>query len=308
VFPKQPATWTLRLVPKLESSINSSQRMTLCVHFQSMDDLILSTLEENFTSEFMKTPFRFAARLLLGHLLRTVRTSWTEQDLEVAALTQEVEIWNMDDMNWLSVLCAFDRTTRISIEEWLGEWHSQTSSIKLSAVTTGQRQLRLHVDVPSHPVLVTACLEVKGLNMVTPTATLGQPILADLTMCLANTREENVEASFEIASSDSWLVGGKRKGDVKLTRNPIRIPIILFPQHQGHALLPPVSVKCRKRGQGTSDEDAWTEVASDIYNPMHGRSILISADIQNTTVEVSGRLPDGGTGRLVASARRGEFG
>ncbi|KAK4940275.1 hypothetical protein LTR10_019595 [Elasticomyces elasticus] len=308
VFPKQPATWTVRLVPKLESSIIASQRMTLCVHFQSLDDLILSTLEENFTSEFMKTPHRFATRLLLRHLLKTVRTSWTEQDLEVAALTQAVEIWNMDDMNWNSVLCAFERTTRTSIEEWLSDWHSQMSTIKFSAIKTAQRQLRLHVDVPSHPVLVAACLEVKGLNLATPTATLGQPILADLTMSLANTREKNVEASFEIATSESWLVGGKRKGNVKLTRDPIRIPVILFPQHQGHALLPSVSVKCRQQGQGTGDEDAWTDVASDIFNPMHGRSILIGADTQSTTVEVSGRLPDGGTGRLVASARREESG
>ncbi|KAI1615246.1 hypothetical protein EDD37DRAFT_684185 [Exophiala viscosa] len=308
VFPKQPATWTVRLIPKLESSITASQRMTLCVHFQSMDDLILSTLEETFATAFLKTPYRFAARLLLCHLLKTVRTSWTEQDLEVAALTQEVEIWNMDVMNWSSVLCAFERNTRTSIEEWLSDWHSQTSTIKFSTMKTIQRQLRLHVDISSHPVLVAACLEVKGLNMATPTATLGQPILADLTMSLANTREKNVEVSFEIATSDSWLVGGKRKGIVTLTRDPLRIPVILFPQHQGHALLPSVSVKCRKQKQSSGNEDAWTDVASEVHNPMHGRSIHISSDIQSTTVEVSGRLPDGGSGRLIASARREEFG
>lgn len=308
VFPKQPATWTVRLVPKLESSVDATQRLTLSVNFQSMDDLILSTLEEKFTSDFLTTPHRFAARLLLGHLLKCVRTSWTEQDLEVAALTQEVEVWKMDDMDWPSVLCAFDRTNRTSIEEWLNNWHSQTSTIRFSAITTAQRQLRLHVDVPPHPVLVAACLEVKGLNLAKPTATLGQPILADLAMSLANSRELDVEASFEIATSDSWLVGGKRKGNVKLTTNPIRVPVILFPQHVGHALLPSVSVKCRKRRQSTGDGDSWTDVTNETHNSMHGRSILITPDIQSTTVEVAGRLPDGGTGRLVASAGREAFG
>ncbi|KAK5236740.1 hypothetical protein LTR47_001918 [Exophiala xenobiotica] len=308
IFPKQPANWTVRLVPMHNAIPAATHRLTLCVDFQSIDDLILSSLEENFLSELLKTSHQFAARLLVGHLLDRVRISWTEQDLEMAALTQEFEIWNMDDMDWPSVLCAFDHDTRSELECWLQDWHVQPSPVKFSSAKVTPRQVRLHVDIAPHPVLVTACLEIDDIGSRPRTATLGQPILADLVMYLANSKEADVEASFEVTASESWLVGGRRKGNVQLTSKPTRIAVILFPQHAGHALLPTITVRCRKKAKGTGDEDAWADLACDVHNPLQGRSILIAPDLQSTTVEVIGDLPNDGTGRLVSIRRRGGVG
>ncbi|KAK7885202.1 hypothetical protein LTR67_010693 [Exophiala xenobiotica] len=308
IFPKQPANWTVRLVPMYKAIAAATHRLTLCVDFQSIDDLILSSLEENFLSELLKTSHQFATRLLVGHLLDRVRISWTEQDLEMAALTQEFEIWNMDDMDWPSVLCAFDHDTRSELECWLQDWHAQPSPVKFSSAKLTPRQVRLHVDIAPHPVLVTACLETDDIGSKPRTATLGQPILADLVMYLANSKEADVEALFEVTASESWLVGGRRKGNVHLTSKPTRIAVILFPQHAGHALLPTITVRCRKKAKGTGDEDAWADLACDVHNPLQGRSILIAPDLQSTTVEVIGDLPNDGTGRLVSIRRRGGVG
>jgi hypothetical protein len=307
VFPKQPACWTVRLACKQGHVFEIAERMTLALDYQSLDDVMLEVLENDFRSEIAKTPYAFAGKLLVSHLLSWVRTSWTEQDLEVAGLLQEVEIWRMEDMNWPSVLCAFDRKTRLGLEEWLHSWHSDRPALAFSSANTPLRQLRLHVDVPPPPVVISATWKLDALRY--HTATIGQPLQAEVVMCLANAREE-VEGAFEIeASSESWLIGGRRKGSVKLTSAPTRVRIVLFPQTLGHALLPIITVKCRKRSKSSGDGgDAWTEVTSDVHNPDQGRSILITPDLRSTTVEVFGGMPDAGTARLIASTGRGGVG
>ncbi|OAP57908.1 hypothetical protein AYL99_08646 [Fonsecaea erecta] len=305
VFPKQPANWTVRLVPRNENVAEASRRLTLVVDFQSLDGIMLAILEKQFTKELTKSRHSFAARLLTSHLLERVRTTWTEQDVEVAGLTQEFEVWKMEDMDWPSVLCAFDRKRRAEIEEWLRDWHSRTPPIKFSSSKVPQRQLRLFVDIPPRSILFSAFLDAKWSRPPHPTATIGQPLLAEIVMKLEDRVEGELEASFEIAAlSDSWLVGGRRKGNVQLGSETIRMHVVLFPQHLGHLLLPSVSVKCRKRIR-SSGKDEWAELLTDVQNPAHGRSILITPDLRSTTVEVFGAIADEGAGRLVASGSRG---
>ncbi|KIW12890.1 hypothetical protein PV08_08077 [Exophiala spinifera] len=301
VFPKQPASWTTRLVPSTPTAIGVTQKLTLCVDFQAVDELILSSLEDNFISELSKTRHHGTARLLAGHLRNRVRTSWTEQDLEVAALTEEVEIWSMEDMDWQSVLCALDSQTRREVELWLQDWHAQTKPIKLLVDKAQTRQLKLYVDIAPHPLLITACLDIHCAKPESPTAIVGQPMLADLVMRLSNAREDEVTAQFEVSNSDSWLVGGRRKGHMQLSSKASRTRVVLVPQHIGHALLPTITVKCRKQKKGSGGEEVWTEVVSDVHNPMHGRCIEIIPSIRSTTVEVFGDTPTDGSGRLLSS-------
>ncbi|KIW28759.1 uncharacterized protein PV07_04633 [Cladophialophora immunda] len=305
VFPKQPANWTVRLVPRDANAANASRRLTLVVDFQSLDGVMLAILETHFTRELANSKHAFAARLLTSHLLERVRTTWTEQDVEVAGLTQEFEVWKMEDMEWPSVLCAFDRHRRAEIEDWLRDWHSRTPPIKFSSSKVPQRQLRLFVDIPPRPVLVSAFLDAKWSTAPHPTATIGQPLLAEIVMKLEDQIEGQVEGTFEIAApSDSWLIGGRRKGNVQLGSETVRLQAVLFPQHLGHLLVPSVSVKCRRRVR-SAGKDEWLDVMTDVQNPAHGRSILVTPDLRSTTVEVFGLIPDEGAGRLVASGSRG---
>ncbi|KAJ9601945.1 hypothetical protein H2200_013504 [Cladophialophora chaetospira] len=308
VFPKQPANWTVRLVPKRKHVESTTGRMTLVVDFQSLDGVIFALLETHFTQELLKSEHAFAARLLTSHLVERVRTTWTEQDLEIAGLSQEFEVWRMEDMQWGSVLCAFDKNTKASIETWLREWHSRTTPIKLSSSQVPQRQLKLFVDVPPKPVLISAFLDVASLAKAGSTATIGQPIAADFTVKVEDRGEQELEGSFELSAPlDSWLIGGSRKGSVQLTEQAFRTRIVLFPQQLGHLLLPTITVRCRRKVH-TNSKAEWTDVMSDVHNPGHGRSILVTPEMRSTTVEVFGAIPDEGTGRLVASESRGGVG
>jgi len=307
VFPRQPASWTVRMVPKNEDACKASRRLTLMVEYQCLDDVILSALEEHLKSALLSSDYGFAERLLSSHFVEQVRGAWTEQDLEVAGLSQEIEIWDKEDLDWPSVLCAIDRSERAGLEAWLSSWHAQSLPIQLSETGWGHRQLRLHVDVPASPLVVAAHLQIRKRGSEEVTATIGQPLLAVLELSLSRPQSEAVEGVFELAAvADSWLIGGRRKGNVQLQREPIQIPTVLFPQQIGYLLLPTVTIKCRRkisRGEKGS-RDSWTEVHSEVFNTGQGRSILVTPDLRSTTVEVFGAAPDTGTGRLVATRHR----
>ncbi|KAK5045083.1 hypothetical protein LTR84_010231 [Exophiala bonariae] len=307
VFPRQPASWAVRLVPKNEDASRLSRRLTLVVDFQSLDDVILLALEHHFKSALVSSPYASAAKLLSSHLLEQVRGTWTEQDLEVAGLMQEMEIWDEADLNWSNVLCGIDRNQRTGLEEWLSSWHAQSSSIGLQGTDWAKRQLKLHVDVPPPPLIVTAHLQINGRWGGPMTATLGQPLLARLTLSLTASQQEEVEGMFElVAVADSWMIGGRRKGNVKLQHKSIEIQIVLFPQQVGHLLLPTITIKCRRRTNrgGKGGRESWIEVNSEVYNASHGRSVLVIPDLRSTTVEVFGPNPEFGTGKLVVAKPR----
>jgi hypothetical protein len=137
-------------------------------------------------------------------------------------------------------------------------------------------------------------------------ATVGQPIAAELQLKLVASGMDGLEADFEVVvPTDSWLVGGRRKGSISLTRQPTTIAIVLFPQHPGYLLLPTVTVRCRRlQGKSDNDRKSWTTVNCDIYNPTQGMTVLVTPDLSSTTIEAFGPVLDDGTGRLLASERR----
>lgn len=307
VFPRQPTSWTVRLVPTNEEASQASGRLTLVVDFQSLDDVILAALEHQFKTALHQSAYASVARLLSSHLLEQVRGAWTEQDLEVAGLMQEMEIWDEKDLDWPSVLCGIDRKDRHGLEAWLSSWHAQSPPIQLRGTEWAKRQLRLHVDLPQPPLIVVAQLQIHGTRAGEATTTVGQPLLATLELSLSRPQVDQVEGIFElVAVADSWLIGGRRKGNVRLNHESVQIQTVLFPQQVGHLLLPTVTIKCRSRTRrgDTGGRDSWIEVNSEVYNAAHGRSVMVIPDLQSTTVEVFGAAPEAGAGKLVAARHR----
>jgi trafficking protein particle complex subunit 10 len=296
VFPKHPASWTVRLRDNKNGNANP-EKMTLVVDFQSLDGVILALLEWRFVRDIAQSDYAFAARVLVTHLLEVVRTTWTEQDVELAGLLQEFRIWAMEDMAWSAILCAFDKPMREGLENWLRAWHASTPPISLSDRDVPWKQLRLNVDIPLRPLLVEAYLDLHGRDVVY----VGQPVIADLVIRLLSDVESSSEASSElIAPSDTWLMGGWRKGTTNLTREQQRRRVVLFPQLLGHLMLPSVAIKCQQHRQ-SSNQDEWTDMATEVYNPGHGRTVLVTPGLQETTVEAFGANGDGGIGRLLGS-------
>lgn len=306
VFPRQPAHWTVGLIPKDADATRSSRTLTLVVHFQSLDEVILGVLEEQFGSALEAAGFAKVSRLLLPHLTRVIRGHWTEQDLEVTGLTQEAEMWRFDDLDWHSVLCGIERDLRHDIERWLAQWHSSALPMSISNTLLCQREIKLHVDVPRYPVVICAALHVGTGDDRGRVASVGQPVLAELELKAEGEEDEELEATFElVAVADTWLIGGRRKGSVKLRGDSSRIQVVLFAQQTGHLMLPTVTVKCRRKAvDAKTKRESWIEVKNEVYNVSQGRSVFVSSDLQSTTVEVFEAVPTKASGRLLACKQR----
>jgi len=311
IFPKQPANWTVRLSPKRSSNVTTgARRLTLVLDFQCLDELILTALEREFLHDVAKSPYASARRLLSSHFLDRIQARWTEQDLEVAGLTQEFEVWNVKDMDWGAVLCAFEQDTRAQMEDWLRTWHSLRPPVDLSVTTLPVRQLKLYVDVPPPPIILTARLELVSLQ-TDEVAPVGQPLLAELVIIAPDDPDHGeLTLTFElIAPAEAWLIGGRRKGTLPMTEHTVRSQVVLFPQHTGHLLLPTIDIKC-KRPMSTSPGSGldWADVTVEVDNKTAARSILIVPGLQSTTIELSTDSPHDTTGRIVTSTFRNGFG
>ncbi|KIV88010.1 hypothetical protein PV10_09187 [Exophiala mesophila] len=306
VFPRQPAHWTVGLIPKDGDATRSSRTLTLAVRFQSLDEVILEVLEEHFASALEAAGFANVSRLLVPHLTRSIRGRWTEQDLEVTGLTNEVEMWRFDDLDWHNVLCGIERDSRPGIESWLAHWHSSASAMSISNILLCQREIRLHVDVPRYPVIVCAVLHIGTSDNRGRVASVGQPALAELELKAEGGEDDELEATFELVTvADTWLIGGRRKGNIKLGPESCRIQVVLFPQQTGHLMLPTVTVKCRRKAMDPKTKrESWTEVNSEVYNVSQGRSVFVSSDLQSATVEVFEAIPTKAGGRLIACKPR----
>ncbi len=282
VFPNQPATWTVRL-RQFEPKAN--RRLVLNVRYQCLDELILNRLSDHFTTAFKQSPYPQAITLLRSHLIQTIKHGWTEQDLEVAGLTREMEVWPMQDLNWRSVLCAFDESSKDVIRVWIENWHSKAPPMPLRLDEAPVRLLKLPVDLPPRPPRVDTGLAIGSASVTVP---IGQPLVSELRFQVSMHQDKvwtgDLEFSYEMfAPPETWLIGGRKKGSFSATSGTTALEIVLFPQRSGTLLLPSIDVRCR-RNQGSNTGKTWLDVPIDVNNRTLSKSIQVTTSLRSTTI------------------------
>ena len=111
-------------------------------------------LRDSFSASFEHSPFPQTTALLRSHLVQTIKNGWTEQDLDVAGLTREMEVWPMKELNWPSVLRAFDKGARDIIRGWIENWHANATPLPIKLQGAPVRVLKLPVDLPLRPPVI----------------------------------------------------------------------------------------------------------------------------------------------------------
>ena len=303
VFPHQPATWTVRL---RQTDAQQDRRLRFNVRYQCLDELILNSLKRHLASALNQTPYAQPGSLLSTHLVQTIRNGWTEQDLEVAGLTQGIEMWRMQDLDWPSVLCAFDPNTKEKIRLWIEQWHSTISTVPIDMNQAPVRLLKLSVDLPSRPPVVETGFRLQSGSSIVP---VGQPLVSELTFgTIVRGHEINaqeLDLSFELfAPSEAWLIGGRKKGSFRATTEEMSLRVILFPQRTGTLLLPAIDVRCRRRDQ--SSASGWVDVVVDVHNRTLSKTLQVTPDLRSTTIGLmSAEGEQVSSGVMVDSQSRG---
>lgn len=309
VFPKQPASLVYRFTKKANAQKTSkTEPLPLLLDYECIDEIILSAVEERFSTEIGSTEFAQLSRLLTSHLLLAYRTKWTEQDLEVALLMQEIEIWPFEELSWEETLSGLHPTTQKELVPWLQSWHSQTTPISFDSSKAPVRRISIPIDIPTPRVVVTALL---AASYTGPAISVGQPILATVTISFTNHWCSNADPQhgseeFDfvydlVASAEQWLVGGRRKGNfTSPAHKEHSFQILLLPQRAGHLMYPSLEVKCRVAGEEE-------EVPCELDYQSIGRSVLVIAGLKSTTVALDGEMDVGVGGSFVVGSEKMEL-
>jgi trafficking protein particle complex subunit 10 len=283
VFPQQPAVWTARLSQEDQSW---RPKLTLDVRYQCLDELVVNTLRHSIESALNDLQLPGASSLLSGHLIETVRNRWTEQDLEVAGLTRELEMWPMKDLDWHSILCAFDQITKQKIKSAIEKWHSATEIMTIGSESAPVRRLKLQVELPLRPPVIETGIVLKAGSTTAP---VGQPLICEVVFHVwmdedTRIRQEH-DFSYELfAPQEVWVMGGRKKGKIQSHSERSSVKVILFPQRSGTLLLPTIDVRCRRQNEKAPAGREAVDVPIEVYNRTLSRSLLITQNLQSTTI------------------------
>lgn len=295
-FPKQPVNWIARIDHNFDAK---PEQLQLQAVYQSMDEVVLNTILESFTSALATSVLRTFTRLVTTHLKAQIQALWTEQDLEIATLASETEIWTFDQLDWMSALGVLAKTDRLELAAWLRQWHNANKSIKLSHESAPVRSLELMVDPPYTQLLIK--IEMKLQNS-SRRIVVGQPILVQI-ICSLHLIDMKISAEICLdvvsnAQADAWLIGGQRKIMFPSSQAQFSGTIVLVPQRTGKLVLPSIDVKCRNE-QG----DKSTNVSFEVDNINSATMVEVVSAVQSTTVAIGdGEIAEGSW--LVESRRQ----
>ena len=318
VFPKQPASLVYKFTRRQPlATAAKEQAPAVLIDFHCLDAVVLCAIETQFLEDISSSQCAMLARPLSEHLLDKLRSQWTQEDLEIACLLQEVEVWSYEEIGWDAVCAGLRKEMRSGAKQWLQNWHQGHPSISLEHTDATRRQISIPVEIPAPRVLLTVSLALTNLGDRSLPLAVGQPLTA--LVKIRNTgrwdeesmdmRSTATEFSYEvIASPDTWLVGGRRRGNFLIDNVEVAevqtFPVLLIPQRAGHLLLPPIEVKCNT---GSVDDSRMVlpkdQPAFEVYYRSHAKSVLVIPSLRQTTVNLDTEAA-GGKILLVDSQKR----
>ncbi|KAM5469696.1 hypothetical protein MauCBS54593_004250 [Microsporum audouinii] len=317
VFPKQPASLLYKIKPQIGLEAGSTRPLSLSMEYACLNEECLAVLEDKFSEDVEASPFSSLKQLLVPFLQTAFSAIWTAHTLEVIGLTREIEVYSYESIQWKAAIESLDSDTQNSLVQWLKEWHNKNRSISLpnERPTHALRHITIPVDIPDVQVVHTAKLVLKDISPGQTHVGVDDMIPTELIIrhtrgwCKVSEREAqpSLEFMYEvIASPELWVIGGRRRGNFSCAEGEERrFQLLLLPQRAGHLLLPTVDVKSFATGPGhqqplspTGGEHLQLDtsfaprqrraISSELDYRSHGETILVSADLQMTTINLDG--------------------
>ncbi len=357
IFPKQPATMLYKIskLPSPSLSPMSSRKaaktsLSLVLHYICLEEEIENAVNTSLRQFFSDGPLHSYIRLVIPAVITELRVRLSPYDLERAAILGELSTSVICSVRWRDHFLGLGRTAdqeiATKISEDIKTWQQQHTHILLRPMSVDEetlaksRSIVIPVDIPPVTIVHTAnlkLLEISGVVEDTTIATVNQPISALLsikwTSIWDNDRQTEsdrslkpdfTEFSYEVSgASDTWLIGGRRKGHFRAPNNKRKIdgahklsfPVVLIPLREGFLPFPNVEIKSApvaktiRPGSTGAEEDpvqaakqAAITCETDYKNA--GETIRVISDAWKTTVSLDASGPQGGAW-LLESEKRG---
>ncbi|KAH7417323.1 TMEM1 family protein-like protein [Cadophora sp. MPI-SDFR-AT-0126] len=353
VFPRQPASMLYKITksPFSETARQASRKgpkstLSLVLNYICLEEEIEDAVTLNLNQVLAGGQWQQYIRLIVPVVLAQVRIRLSPYDLERTAVLCEFSTSILSSVRWRDQFAGLGRSIEqnqeiaILIEECLQLWIQQTPIIPLIPITLTDetlgksRSIIIPVDVPSVSVVCTADLKILEPSSVPSDiiiATSNQPLSASLAIKYtriwdtsldsehdASGEDEHMEFFYEVGgATDTWLIGGKRKGHFKIPRKPsakesrhqFTFPVVLIPLREGFLPFPNVEIKSAPRFHNSGEASGSqakkaNQVSCETDYKNAGETIRVITDALKTTVSLDASGPQGGAW-LLESERRG---
>ena len=347
IFSGQPASLVYKIVRKPASKDAAEvvgKRKTsldLTLYFLSYLTEIDNILSSILTTALQGTEFCQYTRLVVPTVLSQLHTRLSSYDVERTVVTGMLHTSILADVRWRDCFAGLGRSstenkdTAVLLEEWLRGWGQKTSlirspSIQLSKGTLERSQsIIVPVEVPCPTVVFIADIKLSKGAVVRDGelhAVTGQPLAGSLEIkwtrewnSTSKSASESLVFEYELsAAHDTWVIGGRRKGqfqlshkDESMTRDVddkrFTFPIILIPANEGYLSFPqleirPLHMTTGKEQQGEAMEKR-AEVTFEVDYKNIGELVRVLSNSWKTTVSLDATGPQG-EARLLESERR----
>jgi hypothetical protein len=358
---------TTQTAPSSTSSVRKRERssLSLIVHYVCLEEEIENAVTSALSEALSETPLLQYSRLIIPTFISQLNSRLSPYALERVALTGELSISILSGINWSEFFSGLGRRGGLEedisslITRWIQMWCEQRSCIQLTPLDTSNdviaesRSIIIPVDVPSVTAVHTA--DIKILHKPSTTdemvAVVNEPIPATLeikstriwdssspskqrsSQAPADISEATSEIDFVYdvsAPTDTWLIGGKRKGHFRIPSskdeapaNKFSFPIVLIPITEGYLPYPhldikptpiskPTTTEARAGNNGpTSGNDAASRadvITCETDYKNIGETIRVISNARKTTVSLDASGPQGGAWLLETEKRITESG
>ncbi len=298
VFPKQPASLLYKITRKPGSKLGPKVKKTLYLklYYSVVQDEIEALFVQALTAALDPTPHKEYSKLVVSKVLACVRGALTAYDLEKATLLGELETSFLTATNWDKHFPPTDTASPLSafLRTWLRAHPVLPLPQQEPSASETASTITIPVDIPPISVVHTADLRLStplipsltsASDSTTPTVVTNQLLPATLhlkwtrmwdTAADPAVRNQDLEFGYEIvASSEAWLVGGRRKGHFVIpavssptpgdggagkegwestVETEAEIAVVLVPLREGWLPFPGVEIK--EVGGGGDGEEA----------------------------------------------------
>jgi len=358
---------TTQTAPSSTSSVRKREKssLSLIVHYVCFEEEIENAVTSALSEALSETPLFQYSRLIIPTFISQLNSRLSPYALERVALTGELSISILSGIDWREFFSGLGRRGGLEedisslITRWIQMWCEQRSRIQLTPLDTSDdviaesRSIIIPVDVPSITAVHTADIKIlhKPSTIDEMVAVINEPIPATLeikstriwdsspsskqrsSQAPADISETTSEIDFVYdvsAPTDTWLVGGKRKGHFRIPSskdeapaNKFSFPIVLIPIKEGYLPYPhldikstpiskPTTTEARAGNSGlTSGDDAASKadvITCETDYKNIGETIRVISNARKTTVSLDASGPQGGAWLLETEKRITENG
>lgn len=356
IYPRQSASMLYKITRLPSGSSKSRQHpgkdpeaaLSLILHYICLEEEIDNTITQALQQVFKDSPSHDYIRLVAPTVLSELQRRLSPHDLERIAVLSEVSTSSLSSVRWRDHFTGLGRTITGNqdiptlLEEELQAWQRENPNIPLLPISTDEstiarsRSIIIPVEVPSVTVVHTADLKLDQRSLFsvnTAVAVSNQTISASLnikwttfwdteakTDSNTSSQLDHLEFVYEVSGpTDTWLIGGKRKGHFKVPNDEgqhhnYSFPVVLIPIREGSIPYPNVEIRpapiTRVVQPGSSSgQDGGSQIRQRVVNcetdyKNAGEILRVISDAQKTTVSLDASGPQGGAWLLETERRQ----